>query len=265
MLGLRSTRAVRARGLVGAGITAGVLACAALTAPQAPACASERCGSDPREPPVLAQSQAYLAQRGDPVAAFRGRAGAIVSELALVAAQQHGKVIADRLPARVGPTDGPPMFVAGTPRGSSVFVTRSAVEGDRRAQVIYQLAHEAHHLACSPTPGAQPDVVLEMLATMFAVDVMERVDPAYADLAKKRLVAGSAQMTLDDLLADRRAVDHTELGVGYYGRAYVLGRALERRFGGDRVLALAGSSPAPRSGDTARLRRLVLLMRNGIA
>jgi hypothetical protein len=194
----------------------------------------------------------------DPAAARR-LLGEVVNELVVLAAEEHGTDPATRIPVEWrASSDGPRLTSvdsvrAGWPSARAcMLLSRSAVEGDYRSQVLYQAAHEAVHAACTAgLAGGWPD---EMFAVWFAVRVMGRLRPEYAHNTVSKLVAAAQGMTIEELVAYDFLgyIGTPDRDIAMYGRAYVLGLDLEGALGWEAVRTLVSQQPPDEPIDVAR-------------
>jgi len=160
-----------------------------------------------------------------------------VTELVFVAAAEHGKDPLARSPLQVLPGPGP-MFAEASGH-YLILLSASALEGDYRQQALYQAAHEAVHVVCSPLSGyCWAD---EMFAAWFAWRVMDALAPDYAHAQLANFSRDCARMTAIELasldLADFAGESYPP---GTYGRAVMTGLHLEAAIGWSKRRALAG-------------------------
>jgi hypothetical protein len=200
---------------------------------------------------------AYLTERRH---ATRARLASAVDELLLLAAREHGKELAHRASVEVATApDGPTWDV--TEHGTTITLESYAVEHDFRGQVIYQAAHEAAHVALTDADAGT--WIDEMLATRFAVRVMEAVDPEYARQTIRSLLAEAELMTPREMR--RVQLGDDEYPGGFYGRAFVTGQHLEGRLGWTALRRLARpGQPAGTSDLTSWFEQLDELQRRSV-
>jgi hypothetical protein len=164
---------------------------------------------------------------------------ALAKELVQIAADHHGKDPTDRLAQlrvveATAPDEGPHFTVVDDE--ALIVLSQGTLTGDYRRQAVYQLAHAATYAAVSET--GRHTWVDEMLAMRFAVHVMEQVDPRYAAQTIADIEAAAA-LPVSELLEVDLDAEPESPAEGFYERAWLVGRDLERALGWPTVRRLA--------------------------
>src|SRR6185436_12194904 len=146
----------------------------------------------------LPMTRRYLGARG----AGSELVAAVADELVGAAAKRHGKDAADRrarLSVAEATLDSERPHFTSTRDGKAVIVlSHGTLAGDYRRQAVYQLAHEATHVAVSESE--HHGWVDEMFATRFALRVMGQVDPLYAKREEQRIRRTAKAVSVGELL-----------------------------------------------------------------
>ena len=198
----------------------------------------------------LAMTRHYLATRD----VAEELVAAVADELVAAAARRHGKDASDRRSglsvAEAAVFSDRPRFTTTRDGRAHIVVSHGTLTGDYRRQAVYQLAHQATHVAVSETE--HHGWVDEMLATRFALRVMERVDPLYAKREQERIHRVAETVSVGELLATVFiGADDAAHTSGVAERAWLVGRDLEHAVGWPAVKSLA------RPGEPRRLADVV--------
>jgi hypothetical protein len=172
----------------------------------------------------------------------------VARELLSVAAGVHGKDASDRR-VRLAVAEDPqgPRFAEHDGR-SLIILSPGTLTDDLRQRAVYQLAHEATHAAISES--SRYSWVDEMFATRFALSVVERLVPEYAQLAAAELRKNAQAATLRELLsADLAGLGGASYPRGIHELAWSVGRDLEKTIGWPAVRLLAGPGEPRRLAD----------------
>jgi hypothetical protein len=110
-----------------------------------------------------------------------------------------------------------------------LVILANSLSADRRQQVLFQVSHEAVHAACSVDAISRP--VDEMFAVLFSLRVMDTLAPDYAAAMRNSFTQAASTTSASDLLAFASIVPGRFRDDGRYGRAMLLGDALEGELG----------------------------------
>jgi hypothetical protein len=185
----------------------------------------------------LTMTRRYLAT-GD---LGEGMLAAVADELVAAAARRHGKDAGDRR-ARLSVTEATLVteragFTTTRDGRALIMVSHGTLTGDYRRQAVYQLAHEATHVALSESEDH--GWVDEMFATRFALRVMGQVDPVYAKREEQRIHRVAKAVSIGELLGTVFVGSEVAHLQGVAERAWMVGRDLEHAVGWPALRGLA--------------------------